>query len=82
LPADHFAAQRGKEVKIMSNVEFLQALAKAAAKRDEEDRKAAEALAVLLWGARRTQATSPACGAATRQIRYADALWRCPVIAK
>lgn len=34
----------------MSNVEFLQALAKAAAKRDEEDRKAAEALAVLLWG--------------------------------
>jgi hypothetical protein len=66
----------------MRSDEFLQALAKAAAKRDEEDRKAAEALAILLWGARRAQATSPARGAATRQIHYADALWRCPVIAK
>jgi len=75
LPADYFIARRGKEVKIMSNLELLQALAKAAAKRDEEDRKAAEALAMLLAGGRRTQA-------ATRQIRYADALWRCPVIAK
>ena len=75
LPADYFIARGGKEVKIMSNLELLQALAKAAAKRDEEDRKAAEALAMLLAGGRRTKA-------ATRQIRYADALWRCPVIAK